>query len=100
MTSSCSPTSPPDPRDVVSNVSTNDGTRGHWGVGLEEEERAKNATDVANGDQLPIIHVKATYNNTLFTITDHTGRVLAWTSAVSGKSGLSSFDNKLCSYCV
>jgi len=32
--------------------------------------------------KLPIIHIKATYNNTLFSITDHTGRVLAWTSSV------------------
>ena len=33
--------------------------------------------------KLPIIHIKATYNNTLFSITDHNGQVLAWTSAVS-----------------
>lgn len=35
-------------------------------------------------EKLPIMHVRATYNNTIFTITDHDGRVLAWTSAVSG----------------
>lgn len=32
---------------------------------------------------LPIIHVRVTHNNTVFTVTDSAGRVLAWTSAVS-----------------
>ena len=34
-------------------------------------------------NQLPILHIKATHNNTMITITDHTGRTVAWTSAVS-----------------
>lgn len=34
-------------------------------------------------ERLPIMHIKVTHNNTMFTITDHDGRVLAWTSAVS-----------------
>ena len=34
-------------------------------------------------EKLPIMHIRATFNNTIFTITDHDGRVLAWTSAVS-----------------
>ncbi len=33
--------------------------------------------------KLPIVHIKATYNNTIYTITDSSGQVLAWTSAVS-----------------
>lgn len=32
-------------------------------------------------NQLPILHIKATHNNTMITITDHTGRTVAWTSA-------------------
>ena len=36
-------------------------------------------------NQLPILHIKATHNNTMITITDHTGRTVAWTSAVSGQ---------------
>ena len=33
--------------------------------------------------ELPLIHIKATYNNTIITITDPKGKVLGWTSAVS-----------------
>ena len=36
-------------------------------------------------NQLPILHIKATHNNTMITITDHTGRTVAWTSAASGQ---------------
>ena len=36
-------------------------------------------------NQLPILHIKATHNNTMITITDHTGHTVAWTSAVSGQ---------------
>lgn len=33
--------------------------------------------------ELPIMHVNATHNNTMITLSDPNGRVLAWTSAVS-----------------
>lgn len=32
--------------------------------------------------ELPIMHISATHNNTMATITDHLGKTLAWTSAV------------------
>jgi small subunit ribosomal protein S11 len=38
-------------------------------------------TEINSLDNLPIIHVKATFNNTLYSITDSNGHVLAWTSA-------------------
>ncbi|KAL5482211.1 hypothetical protein EMCRGX_G022506 [Ephydatia muelleri] len=34
-------------------------------------------------DKLPVMHIYTSYNNTIFTIADYTGRVLAWTSAGS-----------------
>ncbi|XP_064390367.1 uncharacterized protein LOC135338236 [Halichondria panicea] len=33
--------------------------------------------------KLPIVHIKATYNNTIYTITDCEGKVLAWSTAGS-----------------
>ena len=32
--------------------------------------------------ELPIMHIKASYNNTIITLSDCNGRVLTWTSAV------------------
>lgn len=34
-----------------------------------------------NYEELPIIHINATYNNTVVTITDHAGSTLGWKSA-------------------
>ena len=52
--------------------------------------RSRLATDHKAGrdpthflEKLPILHIKATHNNTMLTITDPQGRTLAWTSAVS-----------------
>ena len=42
------------------------------------------ASNIAvNYEELPIIHVNATYNNTILTITDHAGNTLGWKSAGS-----------------
>ncbi|XP_032228537.1 30S ribosomal protein S11 [Nematostella vectensis] len=41
------------------------------------------SSDDAKFSQKPIIHVNATYNNTLLTLTDHKGNTLAWSSAGS-----------------
>ena len=45
--------------------------------------RKKNARTVPSG----VVHVKATFNNTIVSITDLTGNIVAWSSA--GKSGYS-----------
>ena len=51
-----------DPRDML-----------HKGVNTQDKPE----------ERLPIMHIKVTHNNTMFTITDQDGKVLAWTSAVS-----------------
>lgn len=38
--------------------------------------------------ELPIMHIKTTPNNTIITLSDSEGKVIAWTSAVSGKEFL------------
>ena len=56
---------------------------GDWDPSEQVVDRRSSLFSSEPEVQLPIVHVKATYNNTMFTITDHSGRVLAWTSAVS-----------------
>ena len=46
-------------------------------VGTESSKKKKSKKNIVNG----VVHVQATFNNTLITITDATGNVLSWSSA-------------------
>eukprot|EP00118_Oscarella_pearsei_P002368 m.10366 g.10366 ORF g.10366 m.10366 type:complete len:153 (+) comp22234_c0_seq3:17-475(+) len=51
---------------------------------LDSRDRLRDKeTTEAPYDNLPIAHVKATYNNTLVTITDHSGKTMHWASGGS-----------------
>ena len=49
---------------------------------MDPRDRVVGDTGGIPPDQLPIIHIKCTHNNTIFTVTDFAGKTLAWTSAV------------------
>src|SRR5579872_7625931 len=46
-------------------------------AGVEAAKKKKSKKNVLNG----VVHVQATFNNTLITITDAAGNVLSWSSA-------------------
>ena len=45
--------------------------------------RSCNTSVATPHDRLPIIHINATFNNTIATVTDHKGLTKAWTSTVN-----------------
>jgi small subunit ribosomal protein S11 len=49
----------------------------HKGSGRRPVVKKKNARSVPSG----IVHVKATFNNTIISITDPSGKVISWASA-------------------
>lgn len=65
-----------DPRDFIPRT---DGKSRQHGSSADGKSRQHGSS--AGYDKLPIVHISCTHNNTILTITDHTGKVLAWTSA-------------------
>lgn len=49
---------------------------------LDPRDRPRLDTTSVSVKELPMVHIKATGNNTIITITDKNGRTLGWTSAV------------------
>ena len=54
-------------------------------AGAAKKVRRKEKKNVAHGHA----HIKSTFNNTVISITDPTGAVIAWASAVPARSRLS-----------
>ncbi len=52
-----------------------------------QKKAAKPKKKIARNVPVGVVHVKATFNNTIIAITDPSGQVIAWSSA--GKSGYS-----------
>ena len=51
----------------------------------EEKKIVKPKRKVGSGDSSGVVHIQATFNNTLINITDSQGRTVSWSSA--GRSG-------------
>ncbi|HDL04078.1 MAG: 30S ribosomal protein S11 [Candidatus Zixiibacteriota bacterium] len=47
----------------------------------EQKKKAKTKKKIGKFDSAGIAHIKATFNNTVVTITDSTGRTVSWASA-------------------
>ena len=91
----CSPGRERDPRDFIPRT---DGKSRQHGSSADGKSRQHGSS--AGYDKLPIVHISCTHNNTILTITDHTGKVLAWTSAVSHVPINPCFDNPMLFYRV